>query len=365
VSPPWWEGAVFYQIYSRSFCDSTGNGIGDLKGVRLHLDHLSWLGVDALWLSPFYPSPMADFGYDVSDYCDVDPLFGTLGDFDQLVAEAHARDLKVIVDWVPNHTSDAHPWFLDSRSSRESPKRDWYWWRDDRSDEDGGFGAPGTAGRRPNNWIAAFPGGGNDEFPPAWTWEVKTGQWYLHLFLDHQPDLNWHHPEVQSAMAGVLRFWLSRGADGFRVDVVHAIGKDPQLPDLPEDLAPIPECALNDDPSTHPILARLHELLDGWEHPPRMMVGETVLPSVAQIVAYYGTPDRKELAALGRQPGTRVGRRSRRLVALAAGSGLGPDRGRGDGRQRLDPQPLPEAASGQEGVGSPESRLFHLVGSRG
>ncbi len=292
---PWWEDAVFYQIYPRSFCDSTGNGIGDLDGIRAHLDHLSWLGVDALWLSPFYPSPMADFGYDVSDYCGVDPLFGTLEDFDRLLVDAHARNLRVIVDWVPNHTSDAHPWFLQSRSSRHNPKRDWYWWRDDRSDDEGGFGAPGSAGRRPNNWLAAFPGVGKSDFPPAWTWDQETGQWYLHLFLDHQPDLNCHHPEVQSAMAGVLRFWLDRGADGFRVDVVHAIGKDPRLADLPDDLAAIPMCALNDDPSTHPILARLRQLLDGCQPPARMMVGETVLPSVAQIVAYYGSPDGKEL----------------------------------------------------------------------
>ena len=161
----WWESATVYQIYPRSFGDTTGNGIGDLEGIRRHLDHLAWLGVDAVWLSPFYPSPMADFGYDVSDYCDVDPLFGSLGDFDRLAADAHERGLKVLVDWVPNHTSDQHPWFVESRSSRTNPKRDWYWWRDDRPDGAGGSGPPGSPGRRPNNWRAAFPGVGRTEFP--------------------------------------------------------------------------------------------------------------------------------------------------------------------------------------------------------
>jgi alpha-glucosidase len=295
VNRPWWEEAVFYQIYPRSFCDSSGDGIGDLEGIRRHLDHLCWLGVDAVWLSPFYPSPMADFGYDVTDYCGVDPLFGTMADFDRLLADAHERKLEVIVDWVPNHTSDAHPWFAESRSSRHSAKRDWYWWRDDRTDAEGGSGPAGSPGRRPNNWLSAFPGVGRSEFPPAWTWDARTGQWYLHLFLEHQPDLNWGHPGVRAAMADVLRFWLARGVDGFRVDVVHAIGKDPGLPDLPPDLASIPICALNDEPSTHPILAELRRLLDGWEPPPRAFVGETVLPTVEQIASYYGTPDRPEL----------------------------------------------------------------------
>ena len=292
---PWWEDAVVYQIYPRSFCDASGDGVGDLEGVRRHLDHLVWLGVDALWLSPFYPSPMADFGYDVADYCDVDPTFGTLEDFDRLVEGAHERGLKVIVDWVPNHTSDAHPWFVESRSSRHSPKRDWYWWRDDRPDSAGGEGPPGADGRRPNNWRAAFAGVGRTGFPPAWTWDEATGQWYLHMFLAEQPDLNWSNPEVEAAMTDVLRFWLDRGADGFRIDVVHAIGKDARLSDLPDDQAWIPVCALHDDADTHPILARLREVTDGWE-PPRVMIGETVLPTVDQIAPYYGTPERPELA---------------------------------------------------------------------
>ncbi len=295
-SRPWWETAVTYQIYPRSYCDTTGNGIGDLEGIRRHLDHLSWLGVDAIWLSPFYPSPMADFGYDVSDYCDVDPLFGSLEDFDRLVAEAHRRDLKVLVDWVPNHTSDQHPWFVASRSAATNPKRDWYWWRGDRPDEAGGYGPPGSVGRLPNNWRAAFPGVGLTELPPAWTWDDTTGHWYLHLFLAQQPDLNWVNPEVRAAMNDVLHFWLARGVDGFRIDVVQGLGKDPALPDLPPELARIPISAINDQPSTHPIIAAIRTELDNWpDPPPRMMVGEVFLPEPTQVITYYGTTDKPEL----------------------------------------------------------------------
>ena len=176
---PWWQGAVFYQIYPRSFADSDGDGVGDLEGIRAHLADLAWLGVDALWLSPFYPSPMADFGYDVSDYCDVDPLFGTLDDFDQLLEDAHALDLKVIIDWVPNHTSDRHPWFVDARSGIGQPRTG-----------TGTSGATAVAdGAPPNNWVAAF-----DLTAPAWTFDAASGQWYLHLFDAAQPDLNWDEP---------------------------------------------------------------------------------------------------------------------------------------------------------------------------
>ncbi len=295
---PWWERAVVYQIYPRSFCDSDGDGIGDLDGIRRHLDHLTWLGVDTIWLSPFYRSPMADFGYDVADYCDVDPCFGTLEDFDRLMAECAARRLRVIIDWVPNHTSDRHPWFVDSRSSRHSAHRSWYWWRDDRSDADGGSGPPGSPGRRPNNWRSAFPGVGGSQLPPAWTWDEPTGQWYLHLFLAEQPDLNWDNPEVAEAMADTLRFWMARSVSGFRVDVAHGLGKDPAIPDT----APFPDgtvpqvSAVNDQARTHPILAGIRQALDAWpDEPPRMMVGEVFLPTTAQVATYYGTPARPEL----------------------------------------------------------------------
>ncbi|MGC3999402.1 MAG: alpha-amylase family glycosyl hydrolase [Anaeromyxobacter sp.] len=215
----WWQTGVVYQVYPRSFQDSNGDGVGDLPGITARLAYLAWLGVDAVWISPFYRSPMKDFGYDVSDYCDVDPIFGTLADFDRLAAEAHRLGLKVIVDWVPNHSSDQHPWFLDSRGSRRSPRRDWYVWRD---------GRPG--GSPPNNWLSAFGG-------PAWTFDPASGQWYLHSFLREQPDLNWRNPELRRAMLATLDFWLDRGVDGFRIDVAHAVMKDPALRDNP----PVPE----------------------------------------------------------------------------------------------------------------------------
>ena len=201
-----------YQIYPRSFLDTTGDGVGDLDGVRSQLDYLAWLGVDAIWLSPIFPSPMADFGYDVRDYCDVDPVFGDLATFDVLLQQAHDRGLKVMLDWVPNHTSSLHPWFVESSSSRDSPQRDWYVWRDGKGDDP------------PNNWKSAFGG-------PAWTYDATSRQWYLHIFLPEQPDLNWSNPEVVAAMHDTLRFWLDRGVDGFRADVVHLIGKDPALLD--------------------------------------------------------------------------------------------------------------------------------------
>jgi alpha-glucosidase len=281
---PWWEDAVVYQVYPRSFGDESGDGVGDLEGIRTHLPHLAWLGVDAVWLSPFYRSPMADYGYDVSDYCDVDPLFGTLADFDRLVADAHRLEIKVIVDFVPNHSSDRHPWFVQSRSSRDAERRDWYWWRDDRRDADGGSGPPGSPGRAPNNWRAAFPGVGRTTFPPAWTYDTGTGQWYLHLFLAEQPDLNWNNPAVRAAMADVLRFWMRRGVDGFRLDAINSLGKDPALPDRPPERVAIPASA------------EMRRELDAWADPPaRMMVGEVFLPRAALVAPYYGTVDRPEL----------------------------------------------------------------------
>jgi alpha-glucosidase len=278
VNVPWWQSAVIYQIYPRSFADSTGNGIGDLPGVTSHLDHLAWLGVDAIWLSPFYPSPMADFGYDVSDYCDVDPLFGTLEDFDRLLAAAHTRRIRLIIDWVPAHSSDQHPWFQQARSSRDHPRRDWYIWRD-----------PVPGGGPPNNWTGSFREG------PAWTFDRETGQYYLHSFLSEQPDLNWANPEVEEAMHDVLRFWLDRGVDGFRADVVHNIGKDPALPDLPPDRARLPHHIFNDLPQTHAHLRAIRRLLDGYPDN-RMMVGEVVLFSVERLARYYGRGDELHLA---------------------------------------------------------------------
>ena len=276
---PWWETAVFYQVYPRSFADSDGDGVGDLEGIRGHLADLAWLGVDALWISPFFRSPMADFGYDVSDYCDVDPLFGDLAGFDRLLADAHALGLRVVIDWVPNHTSDQHPWFVDASSSRDSPRRDWYVWRDPTPD-----GAP------PNNWVSAF-----DLSAPAWTFHEPTGQWYLHLFEAAQPDLNWDEPAVEAAMHDTLRFWLDRGVDGFRADVVHGIGKDPALPDDPPEVAGVPHCALNDEPVTHERLRSIRALVDGYPGD-RMVVGEVFLLSTDAVATYYGRGDELHLA---------------------------------------------------------------------
>jgi alpha-glucosidase len=275
---PWWRSAVVYQIYPRSFADASGDGVGDLAGIRRRLGHLSWLGVDALWLSPIFRSPMADFGYDVADYRDVDPLFGTLADLDALVADAHARELRVLLDWVPNHTSDRHPWFVESRRDRTSSRRDWYVWRDPRPD-----GGP------PNNWTAAFHRG-----TPAWTLDPATGQYYLHLFLPEQPDLDWSNPAVERAMHDVVRFWLDRGVDGFRVDVVHGIGKDPLLPDDPPEWTGVPHCAINDHPSVHPRLRALRRLVDGYPGA-RVLVGEVFLLSSGTHVRYFGRGDELHL----------------------------------------------------------------------
>jgi len=258
VPEPWWRRAVFYQIYPRSFATSRNRPTGDLPGIEQHLDHLNWLGVDAVWISPFYRSPQADFGYDVADHCDVDPLFGDLEDFDRLLAACHARGLRLLVDLVPNHTSDQHPWFLASRSSRDDPKRDWYIWRD------------GTPDTPPNNWVAAFAP------VPAWTWDEATEQWYLHLFLPQQPDLNWANPEVVEAMHGVMRFWLDRGVDGFRIDVVHGIGKDPDLPDTPPELVGLPQAVLNDTPQTHEHIRGMRRLADSYDGD-RVLLGEVYL----------------------------------------------------------------------------------------
>lgn len=232
-SRPWWKGAVIYQIYPRSFADANGDGVGDLAGITAHLDHIAGLGVDAVWISPFFRSPMRDFGYDISDFCDVDPVFGTLADFDALVARAHALGLKVLIDQVYSHSSDQHPWFQESRTSRTNARADWYVWADARPD-----GSP------PNNWQSVFGG-------PAWTWDARRGQYYLHNFLREQPDLNFHNPEVQEATLATARFWFERGVDGFRLDAINFTMHDPELRDNP----PAPD---NGQPRTRPFDFQQH-----------------------------------------------------------------------------------------------------------
>jgi alpha-glucosidase len=272
----WWQKGIIYQIYPRSFQDSNNDGVGDLPGILSRLDYLAWLGVDAIWMSPIYPSPMADFGYDISDYTGIDPIFGTLADFDQLVAEVHRRGMKIVLDFVPNHTSDQHPWFLESRSSRDNPKRDWYIWRD-----------PAPGGGPPNNWLSNFGG-------EAWELDPATSQYYYHAFLKQQPDLNWRNPDVQQAMLDVLRFWLDRGVDGFRVDVIWHIVKDDEFRDNLPDPAYKPTQAPHrkllatyntDRPEVHDIIGRMRDVLD--EYGERMMVGEIYLP-LERMVTYYG-----------------------------------------------------------------------------
>jgi alpha-glucosidase len=266
----WWQHGIIYEIYPRSFQDSNGDGVGDLNGILGRLDYLVWLGIDAIWISPIYPSPMADFGYDVADYCSIDPLFGTMEDFDRLLFEAHRRGLKMILDFVPNHTSDQHPWFLESRSSRQNPKRDWYLWRE-----------------QPNNWLSNFGGS-------AWEWDETTAQYYYHSFLKQQPDLNWRNPAVKAAMFDVLRFWLKRGVDGFRVDVMWLMIKDDQFRDNPPNpgfrfgqpssnrLLPL---YTSDRPEVHDLVTEMREVVDEFSE--RVLIGEIYLP-VPQLMTYYG-----------------------------------------------------------------------------
>ncbi|MDF2092339.1 alpha-amylase family glycosyl hydrolase [Knoellia sp. 3-2P3] len=261
---PWWRRGAVYQVYPRSFADSDGDGVGDLGGLRRRLDHIASLGAEALWLSPVFPSPMADFGYDVSDYCDIDPVFGSLADFDRLVSDAHARGLRVVLDWVANHTSEEHPWFRESRSSRTNPRRDWYVWADPRPD-----GGP------PNNWASAFRAVG-----PAWTLDEVTGQYYLHSFAPQQPDLNWDNPEVEAAMHQTVRFWLDRGVDGLRLDAIIKVAKDPQLRDTPAAAVPHHE----DWETIHDRLARLRQVVD--EYPDRMLVGELWARDLPRFVSF-------------------------------------------------------------------------------
>jgi alpha-glucosidase len=278
----WWQTGVIYQIYPRSFQDSNGDGIGDLPGITQRLDYLSdTLGVDAIWISPIYPSPMHDFGYDVADYCDIHPLFGSMADFDRLLEETHWRGLKLILDLVPNHTSDEHPWFLESRSSRDNPKRDWYIWRD-----------PAPDGGPPNNWLSHFGG-------PAWTLDETTGQYYMHQFVKQQPELNYRNPDVLNAMLDVMRFWLDKGVDGFRVDVIGLMMKDPLFRDEPPNPAwngvkpfdSLLHIYTADLPEVHDLIHEMRKVLDSYDD--RMMVGETYVPNDI-LVKYYGTPEKKE-----------------------------------------------------------------------
>ena len=288
----WWQRGVIYQIYPRSFKDTTGNGIGDLQGIIEKLDYLNdgstglttsgtqaSLGVDAIWLSPIYPSPLADFGYDVANYCDVHPLFGDLATFDQLVAKAHRRDIKVILDYVPNHTSDQHPWFIESRSNRDNPKCDWYIWRDPKSD-----GSP------PNNWGSYFGG-------PAWTFDEARGQYYLHQFVKEQPELNWRNSDMRAVMMDILRFWLERGVDGFRMDVVGLLIKDAELRDNPPNPNADPNLPPNDlfgrqlhvynkdQDEVQEIIRDFRRLLD--EYDDRCAIGELSL-ELPRWIRYYG-----------------------------------------------------------------------------
>ena len=286
MTTEWWREAVFYEIYVRSFQDSNGDGVGDLAGIIQRLDYLNdgtpaSLGIDAIWLTPINPSPMFDCGYDVSDYRDVDPVFGSLADLDQLLVEAHRRDIRVIMDLVPNHTSHLHAWFQASRRSHHDPQRDWYIWRDPRPD-----GGP------PNNWVSAFGG-------PAWTFDQTTGQYYLHSFLAEQPDLNYCNPEVARAMEDTIRFWLDRGVDGFRVDVIHKLMKDAALRDNPPPPAdaehPLKhyfgqEHRYDDDqPEVHALLRTWRRLLDAYGG--RTMVGEVYLFDLERVAAYHGNGD--------------------------------------------------------------------------
>jgi alpha-glucosidase len=276
-SAPWWMTAVLYQIYPRSFADSNGDGMGDIKGIIDHLDHLQWLGVDGIWLSPVTVSPNADWGYDVADFCAVQPDLGTMAEFDILVDDAAGRGIRVLVDLVPNHTSVEHRWFVDSRSSRTAPTRDWYVWAD-----------PGSDGAPPNNWVSSFGG-------PAWTLDPATGQFYLHNHLSEQPDLNWWNDEVREAFDDILGFWIDRGVAGFRIDVCNIIIKDAELRDNPP--------ATEDDdfeaqlfgqrpvyngnrPEVHDVIRRWRKLTDSYDPPP-VLIGETPV-KVDALAAYYG-----------------------------------------------------------------------------
>jgi alpha-glucosidase len=268
MAAPFWQDGVLYQIYPRSFKDSSGDGVGDLQGVIDRLEHLEWLGIDGIWLTPIMVSPDRDMGYDVADYCRVQPGFGDLDTFERLIAEARRRRIEVILDLVPNHTSDQHPWFVEARSSRSSRYRDWYFFRDGKPD-----GSP------PNDWKSAFGG-------PAWTLDQRTQQYYLHSFDPGQPDLNWRNPAVSSAFDEILAFWFDRGAAGFRIDVAHATMKDPQLRDGMQWI---------ELPEQHDVVRHWRSIADGYR-PPRILIGETSVKDVARMARYYGAGDELHMA---------------------------------------------------------------------
>jgi oligo-1,6-glucosidase len=279
----WWKSAVVYQIYPRSFMDSNGDGIGDIPGMTARLDYLHRLGVDVLWLSPVYASPMDDNGYDISDYQDVDPVFGTLGDLDALIAGCHERGMKLVMDLVVNHTSDEHAWFQESRDPA-SPKRDWYWWRPAREGHE-----PGTPGAEPNNWASVFSG-------PAWEYDERSGEYFMHNFSRKQPDLNWENPEVREAVYAMMRWWVDRGVDGFRMDVINLISKDPALPDgvvaEGQTFAPAEKSVLN-GPRLHEFLQEMNREV-GLTDQHLLTVGE--MPgSTVDLARDVTDPERREL----------------------------------------------------------------------
>ncbi|HET6626782.1 MAG TPA: alpha-glucosidase [Nocardioidaceae bacterium] len=285
MSQPWWKNAVVYQVYPRSFADSNADGTGDLRGIIDRLDHIEALGVDVVWLSPVYPSPMDDNGYDISDYQDVDPLFGTLADLDELIAKMHERGIRLLMDLVVNHTSDEHPWFVESRSSTDNPRRDWYWWRPARPGT-----VPGEPGSEPNNWGSFFSGS-------AWVYDEQTQEYYLHLFSKKQPDLNWENPEVREHVYEMMRWWLDRGVDGFRMDVINFISKVPSLPDgvvKPGEEYGDGTPYVFSGPRIHEFLHEMYEQVFASHEPELLTVGEMPGVTVEEAVLFT-TPEREEV----------------------------------------------------------------------
>ena len=294
----WWKNAVIYEIYPRSFQDSNGDGIGDLNGITQRLDYLKTLGVDALWLAPIYPSPQADYGYDIADYKNIEPAYGTLADFDRLIAEANKRHIRILMDMVMNHTSDEHKWFLESRSSRTSPYRDWYVWHDGKGQTATDKGTP------PNNWVSAFGGS-------AWEWDEKTRQYYYHKFYTKQPDVNWDNPKIHEAFKDVMAFWLKRGVAGFRFDAITTLYEDPQLRDEdvvkdkdgkpmmgPDGKPRLDDARTNNLPGVHPVMQEMRAWTDKFNSTTfpgtRVMIGETYLPNAVELAKQYGTPEKPE-----------------------------------------------------------------------